>query len=734
MIRAILAQVLLGGALLALPGTVMAAPAWDDFQIIMWQDQTPAQLAALRQIGVRTVRVTGVRDGSLAPAIAAARAVTAAGMGVFIENIATDFYAPYHRFSPDHPGAPNWLFEDVRARQRANPADQTAYQRTPSLVDRVWQSRIRARLAEHVRAFAASKPLYYNLGDEVGIADLAAHWDFDFSPPALAEFRVWLQAQYGNLDALNHQWDTQFADWDRIVPELTAVTLARQDGNFSGWADFRAWMDYSFAQSLRLGADAIHASDRDARAAIEGAQAPGPGGYDYSLLPLALDVIEGAEVGGNFDIARTLNAQLVTMTTSFGTGSGEIGRIWRSMLAGNRGLMVWDDKAEFTAPDGTLRPRGQSLGPLFRELTGGLAAQIYASTVPQEKVAILYSPPSQRTLWLLDRQAKAAAWMAKGNMSEAEGADNHAARRAIERTSLSLAHLGIRPRFVTPALIERGALRSGDLRMLIMPQTLALSQREADEITGFALAGGVVVADVLPGQFDEHSRKLPTPRLAALVRHGKLLKLPEAVLADATATNAAAFDAMATLLTQARSKPEIRLLTPGNKPATGVETRLFRNGGVTLISLQRTLPGKEAVVISVSSQTRVFDLRKHEPVPHGLKLTIQVQDDEPAIFAFSPAALPAPILSGPSGMQKPGAALRWQLGFATPSPATVHVMRADWLAPDGTPRPALTTRLLLRDTPIAWTASLPPEPGRWTLMVSDMLSGAVVQATVEVGN
>ena len=600
-------------------------------------------------------------------------------------------------------------------------------------MDRVWQSRIRARLAEHVRAFAPSKPLYYSLGDEVGIADLAAHWDFDFSPQALAEFRAWLRVQYGNLDALNHQWDTQYTDWDMIVPELTATTVARQDGNFSAWADFRGWMDYSFAQALRLGADAIHASDRDARVAIEGAQAPGPGGYDYSLLPLAVDVIEGAESGGNFDIARTLNADLVTMTTSFDGGRGEIGRIWRSMLAGSRGLMVWDDKGDFTTSDGALRPRGQGLAPLFRELTGGLAAQLYASAAVPDKVAILYSPPSQRTLWLLDHQAKGGNWMARGNMSEAEGTDNNAARRAIERTTLSLVHLGIRPRFVTPALIERGALRANDLRMLIMPQTLALSQREADEITAFALAGGVVVADVLPGQYDEHSRKLPIPRLAVLLRHGKVLKVPDAVLAEPTATSVAAFDAMATLLTQARSKPEIRLLTTGNKPATGIETRLFRNGGVTLISLQRTLPGREAVVISVSSQTRVFDLRRREAVPHGLKLTVQVRDDEPAIFAFSPAALPAPILSGPSGLQKPGAELRWRLGFATPSPATVHVMRADWLAPDGTPRPALTKRLLLRDTPIDWTATLPPDPGRWTLVVSDMLSGAVVQATVEVG-
>ena len=716
-----------------LPTGLRAAPVWDDFQIIMWQNQTPAQMAALRRIGVRTVRITGVREGPLDPGIAAARAATDAGMGIFIENIATDFYAPYHRYSPDHPSAPNWAFEQLRTQFRANPADPSLFERRPSLVDPVWQSRIRARLADHGRAFAASRPLYYSLGDEVGIADLAAHWDFDFSPQALTAFRTWLRGQYENLDALNHEWGTQFTDWDAIVPELTAAALAHQDGNFAAWADFRAWMDYSFAQSLRLGTDALHAGDRNARAAIEGAQAPGPGGYDYSLLPLAVDVIEGNEVSGNFDIARSMNSELVTMSTSYDDGPAEVARIWRSMLSGSRGLMLWDGTGDFIAPDGTLSPRGKTLAPLFSELTSGLAAQIYASNAAADKVAILYSPPSQRTLWLLDHQAKGGDWMARGNMSEAEGADDNAMRRAIARTTLTLAHLGIRPRFVTPSLIGRGALRDNDLRMLILPQTLALSQREADEITNFAVSGGVVVADGLPGQFDEHSRKLPASLLTTLVRHGRLVKLPDAVLADPTASSTAAFDAMATLLTEARSKPELRLLTADRHPATGIETRLFRDGAVTLVSLQRTLPGREAVVLSVSPQTRVFDLRKHEAVPHGLKLTMMVQDDEPVILALSPGALPAPLLSGPSGVQKPNSAMRWQVALAGKSPAAVHVMRADWIAPDGTPRPDLTTRLQVRESAITWMATLPAEPGRWTLMMSDMLSGAVVRATVEVG-
>ena len=54
--------------------------------------------------------------------------------------------------------------------------------RDPSLSDPVWQARIDARLAAIVRQQHRFQPLFYNLGDETGIADLTAFWDFDLSP------------------------------------------------------------------------------------------------------------------------------------------------------------------------------------------------------------------------------------------------------------------------------------------------------------------------------------------------------------------------------------------------------------------------------------------------------------------------------------------------------------------------------------------------------------------------
>ena len=97
------------------------------------------------------------------------------------------------------------------------------------------------------------RPLYYDLGDETGIADLGAFWDFDFSDPSLRAMRVWLREIYGGLDALNREWGTQFQRWADVTPPTTAQTIARPDENFSAWADFKEWMDIAFARALAGG-------------------------------------------------------------------------------------------------------------------------------------------------------------------------------------------------------------------------------------------------------------------------------------------------------------------------------------------------------------------------------------------------------------------------------------------------------------------------------------------------
>jgi hypothetical protein len=289
--------------LLALVSSALISPAgaapFDQFEVIMWQDQTPTEPAGLAKLGFTGTRVTG-SGGVIDPAKLAA--VRAGGLPWYVENIVTDFLSPYHRYVPGKPVT--WLFDAAKARLRADPADTGVFMRQPGLSDPTWLGAMRARLDSIVRQQSRFHPLFHNLADEPGIGDSTAAWDADIAPESMAAMRLWLRTQYPDLGALNRQWATNFPDWDAVVPELTDAAMRRTDDNYSAWADFKAWMDVAFATAVRTGADAVHRADPTALVGLEGGQTPGWGGYDYGLLAPVVDVMEIYDHGNAVELAR----------------------------------------------------------------------------------------------------------------------------------------------------------------------------------------------------------------------------------------------------------------------------------------------------------------------------------------------------------------------------------------------------------------------------------------------
>src|SRR5262249_53550964 len=194
-----------------------------------------------------------------------------------------------------------------------------------------------------------------------GIADLSAFWDFDFSRHSAEGYRGWLRTRYGGLAALNAQWGSRFETWDAVAPVTTTEAMKRTDGNWSAWGDFKEWMDAEVARALSLGTQAVHAADPSALAAIEGAQIPGWGGYDYARLSGAVDAIELYDGGGNVEILRSLNPKLVMLTTSAEPGAQEAHQIWRTLLRGGRGIVFWDPRGDIAFE------RGQAVAPVLKE-------------------------------------------------------------------------------------------------------------------------------------------------------------------------------------------------------------------------------------------------------------------------------------------------------------------------------------------------------------------------------
>ncbi|MDB5398946.1 MAG: hypothetical protein JWQ55_964 [Rhodopila sp.] len=603
-----------------LTGPVWAAP-FDQFEVIMWQDRTPAQVAGLKRLGFTATKLTG-SGGRIDSSIVAAR--QASGLPWYVENIGSDFYAPYHRYTPGK--AVTWLFDAAKAHLRADRADTSVFVREPGLSDPTSLAAIQARLGRVVRDQSQYRPVFYNLADEAGIGDLAAAWDADIAPTSLAAMRQWLHTQYPDLAALNRQWDTSFANWDAVVPELTDAAMRRTDDNYSAWADFKAWMDVAFARAVHTGTDAVHRADPAALAALEGGQVPGWGGYDYSLLAPAVDVMEIYGVGNSVELARAFNPALISLRTTFATGPRETHAAWQNLLLGGRGMIVWDDGDDVVRPDGAPTPRGQEIAALAASLRA-VAPSIQAAEPSLDPVAVLYSQASFRTGWMLDQRSKGAAWSDRDAAREYEDNAWRASRRQVLQR---LGQIAIQPRMLSSAMVEAGALRHDDLRVLILPHAIALSQAEADEMRAFAQRGGTVLADTEPGVFDQHSRRLPAPLLAGVAL------LPEAMQLDGGGDGPSALAGFAGLLRGAGVIPRAELRGPDGLPATGVTALWLHRGDTLILALQTTTPWAAAAQIEVQLTTpaTVEDLRFPGPVRQVQQLTVALDPITPTILSI----------------------------------------------------------------------------------------------------
>jgi hypothetical protein len=595
---------------------------WNQWQMLMWQDRTAAQLDGLKALGFTGAKLRGT-GGEIHPEEAVK--LREAGLPPYIENIATDLFAAYHRYVPGK--AINWLYEDARARHRADPGDASVFVRQPGLSDPAVLDGLRARLAAVVRDEAADRPLFYNLADESGIADLAAAWDFDRSAPSLQGFREWLQGQYPSLAALNAEWGTEFAAWGAVQPMLTDAAIQRTDGNFSAWSDFKAWMDVAFARAVRVGTDAVHATDPAALAALEGGQIPGWGGYDYTLLAPAVDVMEIYDTADALDLAMAFNPRLLALRTSFARGPREAHAAWRSLLHGGRGEVVWDEADDVVGADGSAGPRGVELRALSQAIAPVAALLREAQPAP-DAVAVFYSQASFRVRWLLDRQAGDHDWTARD--AEREYDDN--AWRASRRVLLQrLSEIGVQPRMVSGATVGRGALQG--VRVLLLPHAIALSDQEVLNIKAFRAGGGTVLADTEPGLFDGHGRRRATPPLPE-VGH------PQAVRPDGEASDAGSLAGLAKVLRDGGAAPRVALLDPVDGTALpGLEVRWFQHPrGLIMAVMARADHGGPVEVDAVlPGQRRMTELHDGGRTFAGTRARLRLDGPGPALVLLEPA-------------------------------------------------------------------------------------------------
>lgn len=479
--------------------------AWDDYQVIMYYPYaTPAQQWTLRDAGVTAGQIqssnTQKRDG--------AAAWLSYDYPYYCDQIATSFYAAYH--TPAQEPKEKALI-DAKALYKKDRSSKQAFYRKPSLSDpqalAAAVARIRTAVANHMRA----KPLAYAHTDEGGVADLVSAWDFDFSPVALDAMRKWLLAQYGSLDAINAEWSTKFAKIEDVVPLATDEMMARGDDNLSPWADHRAFMNHAFADALLAGSKAGHEVDKDARLGLLGCQMPAAfGGYDYWLLSQVMDFVEPYNIGNNREVWRSFAPQKPAMTTGFGFGDFEVWRLWYQALHGDEGIIIYDEKNQYLDADGKLTKMASEIAPTYKELAGGIVKQLHYMSSPPPQIAIHYSQPSITAHWMFEARPNGQAWVDRGSGTERRQSPFLRLRESwVKLMEDNQDPYG----FAAYAQLENGAFAASPARVLVLPQSVAMSTKECQAVRDLVARGGAVIADCRTALMDEHCKALPKGQL-----------------------------------------------------------------------------------------------------------------------------------------------------------------------------------------------------------------------------
>ncbi len=742
---------------------------WKDYVIMMWQQYPASLIPALQKLGI---------DGGeyWARSTTPPDFLIDNNMRWYAESLATDYYSTYHIWHEDR--SYDWAFDQAKKLYQENPNSLEAFKRHPSFWDPYWRKEIHDRGVASGERYAPYRPYFYSLADETGIAALAAAWDFDFSDESLVPMRRWLEIQYASLGALNQEWGTNFTAWNLVMPATTNQAMKNPSDNFAAWADFKEWMDISYADALKMGADAIREGDPQAYIGIGGGQMPGWGGYDYARITKAITAIEPYDIGHSVDVIHSLNPSMPIVTTRFRSGPWEKHRTWYELLHGNSGLIIWDQgfddqaaggggrqqEAPYVQKDGQPSPLGREFGEYYNELRDGEGALIINSHPVNNLVAIHYSQASMRTQWMLERRPDGDAWMTRGAGYEHQ--HNNFVRHRVSWCEL-IEDEGLQYSFVSYDQIPQGELLKRGYPVLVLPESSSLSAAEAQAIREYVAQGGIVISDALPGTYDEHGKKLPQSSLADLFPgpnseqvnthsfgKGKAILLNVDILDYVGKRQQSQEGPIQQLLEQVlRShgvRPPFSVEDAAGHNVVGIDLHVFANGGARIVTLQSNPPinGDElgppdfqyhqrfekpvTIHLHLPNTLYVYDTRARKALGQHKDMTLTVDPYEPTILVTSDAPLPEMQVSVPDHAQR-GSIVNIAV-HAAPTPADFNVFHIGVRDPQGNRVLYYSDNLVatqgggVQSIPLAANDAV----GKWSITVQDMLTGQTVTRDLDV--
>ena len=321
--------------------------------------------------------------------------------------------------------------------------------------------------------------------------------DYDFSDYSLNAFREWEKSRYGSLEKLNAQWCTNYKDWSEVVPETLLESQERKDHNHSSYVDHRLFNNHTVATAWRFYKGILNREEPKALMSISGTRPAAPyGGNDYYQLGQVLDMLFSYP---NYVMQYPTHLAFFPDKQIFpwlGYREDDADKLFWWMFQTARGgmcifsasSMVRHDLSDYYTTGHAMK---NALAPIIRG-----RGQLLSWTPRPAKIAVHFSMPSKHAARVVGL-AKLQDESYRGFLQMLEEAN--------------LPHT-----LIASQQIENGELTPERFNLLILPCSIAISEKEAEHIKAFVKNGGHVLADALPGVMDGHGRLLAESPLSSL--------------------------------------------------------------------------------------------------------------------------------------------------------------------------------------------------------------------------
>lgn len=305
----------------------------------------------------------------------------------------------------------------------------------------------------------------------------------------------WLREIYGPGAPQPKQWIT----YEEIRRQLMDATVGGFDA--SPLMDQWTFNDALWANYLGKLVEFANSLDPATPCGIVGGQSPSAfGGYDYARLMRKVQFIEAYNLGSSQSIIRSFNPRnaLPAVTSMFHRSAEDyIWQIWYYLAQGNRGHIGWvEGWFEGSSPAAW----HDQIAPALIEAGAKIGPLMSGAEWMHDGVAIYYSHPSIQLGWILDSQPHGKTWINRNNDERLSSAVHvrHAWENMLRDSGIQFNHVS----YID--VIQHGI--PAEYKVLILPACLCLSDVEARRIEDFCRRGGTVIADYMPGLWDQHGR------------------------------------------------------------------------------------------------------------------------------------------------------------------------------------------------------------------------------------